>query len=195
MKDIEGSDLISTRYLSEIDEVLVSTLNLCPSSALGAFVILNLSGALVVRHLIIRDWILFASGGALAIHGLIFRFTCDDVQQKTLHLLFGSFLLITVTPLFDFFSNPRRSQHHAVDDRMHNSITERCFSYILNRRLTHFPGIHHWASKSKRRPWLWAYRNLRVTCDHLRVACPQVIADSPLCSQVSRRCHAYVTHQ
>ena len=45
-----------------------------------------------------------------------------------------------------------------MDDRLYNSITERCFSYILNRRLTHFPGIHHWASKSKYKPWLWRWR-------------------------------------
>jgi hypothetical protein len=45
-----------------------------------------------------------------------------------------------------------------VDHRTHNSVTECCFSYILNGRLTHFPGIHHWASKSKRRPWLWRWR-------------------------------------
>ena len=60
--------------------------------------------------------------------------------------------------LFDFLSNPQRSQHHAVDHRTHNSITERCFSYILNCRLTHFPGIHHCASKSKHRPWLSRWR-------------------------------------
>ena len=40
-----------------------------------------------------------------------------------------------------------------------------------------------------------AYRNLWVTCDHLRVACLQVIATLPLCSQVSRRCHTHVTHR
>ena len=41
---------------------------------------------------------------------------------------------------------------------MHNSIAERCFSYIINHPLAHFPGIHDWASKSKRRPWLWRWR-------------------------------------
>jgi hypothetical protein len=41
MKDIERSDLISTRYLSEIDEVLVSSLNLSPPSAIGAFMALS----------------------------------------------------------------------------------------------------------------------------------------------------------
>ena len=60
--------------------------------------------------------------------------------------------------LSDFFSNPQRSQHHAADIKMHNSITERCFSYILNHRLAYFPGIHRWAGKSTQRPWLWRRR-------------------------------------
>ena len=50
MKDIECSNLISTRYLSEIDEFLVSTLNSCPSFASSVFMVLRLSGALVVHH-------------------------------------------------------------------------------------------------------------------------------------------------
>jgi len=159
MKDIECSDLISTRYLSEIDEVLVSTLNLCPSFSSGVFMVLHLSGALVVHQPNNISWILSEAADALVVKGLIFRFTCDDIQQQILR----SFILLFNKPeaeimLFDFLSNPQRSQHHAVDHRTHNSVTERCFSYILNCRLTHFPGIHHWASKSKHRPWLWRWR-------------------------------------
>ena len=32
-----------------------------------------------------------------------------------------------------------------------------------------------------------AYRNVRGTCDHLRVACPQVIASGQPCTQVTRK--------
>jgi len=157
MKDIECSDLISTRYLSEIDDTLISTLNLCPSFAIGAFMVLRLSGAFVVHHWSVVDSILY--GTTLVVHGLIFLFVCDDIQQKTLRLFMDSFTPSEdATLLLDFMSNSQRSQHHAVDHRTHNSVTERCFSYILNRRLTHFPGIHYWATKSKRRPWLWRWR-------------------------------------
>jgi hypothetical protein len=158
MKDIEHSDLISTRYLSEIDEALVSTLNICPSFAIGAFMVLHLSGALVIHHPNIINWILHETADALVVHGLIFPFICDDIQQIALRSFILSFTAPEAKPLLDFLSNPQRSQHHAVDHRTYNSITERCFSYILNRRLTHFPGIHYWASQSKRRPWLWRCR-------------------------------------
>jgi len=159
MKDIECSDLISTRYLSEIDEVLVSTLNLCQSFATGIFMVLHLSGALVVHHPNNTYWMLSVTADTLVEHGLIFHFIYDDNQEK----IFRSFVLLFIAPedetlLFDFFSNPQRSHHHAVDHQTHNSVTECCFSYILNGRLPHFPGIHHWASKSKRRPWLWRWR-------------------------------------
>jgi len=159
MKEIERSDLISTRYLSEIDAALVSFLNLCPSFAIGAFMVLRLSGAPVVHHLNVINWILSGIADALVVHGLIFRFICDDNQQTILRSFMGWVIMPRrATLLSDFFSNPQRSQHHAVDDRMHNSITECCFSYILNRRLTYFPGIHRWASKSKSRPWIWRWR-------------------------------------
>jgi len=159
MKDIKHSDLISTRYLSDIDEALVSTLNLYPSFAIGAFMVLRLSGALSIHHPNIIKWITYGTADPLVVHGLIFRFICDDIQQITLR----PFMYFFITPkdetlLLDFLSNPKRSLHHSVDCQTHNSITERCFSYILNRRLTHFPGIHHWASKSKHRPWLWGWR-------------------------------------
>ena len=158
MKDIEHSDLISTRYLSEIDEALVSTLNLCPSFAIGAFMVLYLSGALVIHHPNIINWVLRETADALVVHGLIFPFTCDNTQQTALRSFILSFIAPDAKPLLDFLLNLQRSQHHAVDIRMHNSVTEHCFSYILNRRLTHIPGIQHWASKSKRRPWLWRWR-------------------------------------
>jgi hypothetical protein len=158
IKDIEHSDLISARYLSEIDEALVSTLNLCPSFAIGAFMVLYLSGALVIHHPNIINWVLHETADALVVHGLIFPFTCDNSQQTALRSFILSFIAPDAKPLLDFLLNLQRSQHHAVDVRMHNSVTERCFSYILNRRLIHLPGIHHWASKSKRRPWLWRWR-------------------------------------
>jgi hypothetical protein len=162
MKDIECSDLISTRYLSEIDEFLVSTLNLCPSFSSGVFMVLHLSGALVVHHLLFDTLsLLFRTvcHEALALHGLIFRFFFDDTQRRILQSLILSLTKHEEeTWLFDFFSNPQRSHHHAVDYRTHNSVTECCFSYILNGRVTHFPGIHDWASKSKLRPWLWRLR-------------------------------------
>jgi len=159
MKDIEHSDLISTRYLSEIDEALISTLNLCPSFTVGVFMVLRLSGALNIHHLNDAFSMLSGTVQALVVHGLIFHFICDDIQRMNL----CSFFLLFIKPkaetlLFDFLSHPQRSQHHAVDHRTHNSMTELCFSYILNCQLTHFPGIHHWASKSKRRPWLWRWR-------------------------------------
>jgi len=160
VKDIEHSDLISTRYLSEIDEALVSTLNLCPTFAIRAFMVLHLSGAFSsIRYPNGLEWILNGTGDALVVHGLIFRFIChDDIQRKTLLSFIDSLYDPHLTPPPDFISNPQRSQHHAVDHRTHNSITECCFSYILKRRLTHFPGIHRWSSKSKCRPWLWRWR-------------------------------------
>ena len=159
MKDIECSDLISKRYISEIDEVLVSTLNSSPS-ANSAFMVLHLSGALLF-HRTSAFWL--TSGtvhhDAMVLHGLIFRFICDDNQQGTLYSLILSFLDHDFkTLLFDFFLNPQRSHHHAVDDRTYNSVTEHCFSYIINARLPNLPGIHRWAGKSKRRPLLWRWR-------------------------------------
>jgi hypothetical protein len=159
MKDIKSSDLISKRYLSEIDEVLVSTLNLCPSFATSVFMSLRLSGALVVHHPNDTYWMLSRTADALVVHGLIFSFIYDNNQETLLR----SFILSFFPPedetlLFDFLSNPQRSHHHAMDHRTHNSVTVCCFSYILNGRLPHFPGMHHWASKSKRRPWLWRWR-------------------------------------
>jgi hypothetical protein len=156
MKDIERSDLISIRYFSEIDEAVVSTLNLCPSFATGALTVIHLSGALVVHYPILYGTV----EAILVLHGLIFCFICDDLQQGTLRSYMHSFIHphVAVNLLFDFLSNSQRSQHHAVDNTMHNSITERCFSYILNHRLPHFPGLHDRARKSKHRPWLWRWR-------------------------------------
>jgi hypothetical protein len=159
MKDFEHSDLISTRYLSEIDEDFVSTLNLCPPFAIGAFMVLRFSGALVVHHPNIVKSMLYGTADALVVHGRIFRFACDNIQQITLHEFVYWFITAEdETLLFDFFSNPQRSQHHSVDHRTHLSITERCFSYVLNCRLALFPGVYHSASKSKCRPWLWRWR-------------------------------------
>jgi len=94
----------------------------------------------------------------LVLHGLIFSFIYDDIHQRILDS-FVFFSLISVsTLLFDFLSNPHRSQHHGVDSETHSLITERCFSYILNRRLAHLPGIRFWVRKSTRRPWLWRWR-------------------------------------
>jgi len=158
MKDTEHSDLISIRYLSEIDEALVSMLNSCPSFAIGAFMVLHLSGALVICHPNIMDWVLHESADALVVHGLIFLFIFNGIQQMALRSFILSFNAPEAKPLLDFLSNPQRSLHHAVDVRMHNCVTERCFSYILNCRLTYLPGIRHWASKYKRSPWLWRWR-------------------------------------
>ena len=169
MKDIECSDLISTRYLSEIDESLVFTLNLCPSFARSVFMSLLLSSTLVVHHP--NDTYLMLSGtaDALVVHGLIFRFIYDDDQETILRSFIHSFFSPgDKTLLFNFFSNPQRSQHHAMDHRTHNSVTECCFSYILNGRLTHFLGIHHWASKSKRRPWLCRWRKPKGVMDDIQ---------------------------
>ena len=96
----------------------------------------------------------------LVLHGIIFSFICDDIQRRPLHSFIYESLSMTVASrvLFDFLSDPQRSQHHAVDNKMHNSVTERCFSYILNHRPALFPGIHHWAHNSTRRPWLWRWR-------------------------------------
>jgi hypothetical protein len=158
MKDIKHSDLISTRYLSEIDQALVSTLDFCPF-AVGTFMVLRLSGALVV-HLRNINSMPCTPADALVVQGLIFRFICDDIQQATLRSFICWLFMLRDddTLLFDFFLNPQRSQHHAVDNRILNSIAERCFSYIHNCRPAHFPGIYHWASKSKHRPWLWRWR-------------------------------------
>ena len=121
--------------------------------------VLRLSGALVARHPNVIPWILYENADPLVLHGLIFRFICDDTQQMILRSFIHSFSTPeTENLLLDFLANPQRSQHHAVDHRMHNSITERCFSYILNRPLMHFPGRHRWASKYKCRPWLWRWR-------------------------------------
>ena len=83
-KDIEYSDHISTCYLSEIDEDLVSTLNLCPPFAIGVFVVLRLSGALVVHHPNIVKSMLYGTADALVVHGCIFSFACDNIQPITL---------------------------------------------------------------------------------------------------------------
>jgi len=95
-------------------------------------------------------------------HEFIFCFSCDEIQRLTLFSFLPQstydWASGTGPLLFYFFSNPQRSQCHAVDDTMHCSITERCFSYILDHRLTYFPGIHRWASKSSHRPWLWRWR-------------------------------------
>jgi hypothetical protein len=158
LKDIEGSDLISARYLSEHDEALNSFLDSLPSMAVDALVVLHLSGVSLPS----------ISNGLeliLQLHGTIFNFTWDDNQWRTL-LLFGNQLARTRTPEnrpgTDFFLNPQRSGHHTVDNRMDNSVTERCFLFILNDGgLANFPGIHLWAIKSKNRPWLWKTRKAK----------------------------------
>ena len=100
------------------------------------------------------------TNGFLVLPHLIFCFICDDIQQQILDSFAYHSLgrHQTDAPLFGFLSNPQRSQHHAVNNKMHSSVTERCFSYILNHRPTHFPGIHRWARKSTRKPWLWRWR-------------------------------------
>ena len=162
MKDIEDSDLISIRYLSEIDEGLVSILNLCPSYAIGTLMVLYFSDALFVclNPNLMLHWILESTGDPVAVLGLIFHFIYDHKQRRALYSLLFSLLLHgnPAESQFNFFSNPRRSHHHAVDHQTHNSVTERCFSYILNRRPRHFPGIHHCASKSNRRSRLWRWQ-------------------------------------
>lgn len=111
MKDIECSDLISTRYLSEIDEVLVSSLSSRPSLASGIFMALHLSGALVVYHP--KDgpnhtqWMLSETALALVVHGLIFRFVYGENQQTILHSSILSFTAPeAATLLFGFLSDP-----------------------------------------------------------------------------------------
>jgi len=107
MKDIERPDLISTRYLSEIDEAHVSTLNLCPSFAISAFMVLHLSGALTFFRPNVIRWIANEATAGLVVHGLIFHFICDDVQQKTLRSLIFSFIAPEAKPLLlDFLRNP-----------------------------------------------------------------------------------------
>jgi hypothetical protein len=160
MKNIESSDLISIRYLSEIDEALVSILNSCSSYAIGTLMVLYFSDALfVTRHPDLIRWIVYSTADPVAVLGLIFRFTYDDMQRWALYSLLFSLLICENTPEspFHFFSNPQRSHHHAVDHQTHNSVTECCFLYILNYRQIHFPGIHHRAS-TRRRPRLWRWQ-------------------------------------
>ena len=154
MKDIEDSDMISERYLSDVDEVFFPTLDSYPAST-SVFIVLELSGGIVFQPSYHN---ISSSPLTLRAHGAIFRFTCDDEIHSILAALLSFAATAAKTQLLDFFSNPQRSHHHAVDPQTHNSVTECCFSYILDRRLTHFPGIHHWASKSKHRPWLWRWR-------------------------------------
>jgi hypothetical protein len=158
MKDIECSDLISTRYNSEIDGALVSNLDSCPPFASCAFAVLHLSGALANHSSNMVSPTINKVNAILALHGLIFCFIYDDTQRMILH----SFIIYSLrrgeTLLLDFLSNPRRSQHHAVDNKMHNSTTERCFSYIINHPLAHFSGIPSWSSKSKNKPWPWSWQ-------------------------------------
>jgi len=94
----------------------------------------------------------------LLLHKFIFCSSCDVIQWRFLFSFIFHCMLDpefgTTTLLFDFFSNPQRSQHHALDNQIHSSTTERCFSYIINRRLAYFPGIHRWAKKSRHMPWL-----------------------------------------
>ena len=160
MKDIEGSDLISIRYLSEIDEALISILNLCSSDAIDTLMVLYFSQAFhSYSHPSLMRWILHLTGEPVAVLGLIFHFNYDHKKRWALHsLLFSLFSYEKNWPPFDFFSNPQRSHHHAVDHQTHNSVTERCFLYILKRRPIHFTGIHHCASKSKRRSRLWGWQ-------------------------------------
>ena len=169
MKNIESSDLISNRYLSEVDEFLVSALNLCPSFAISVFMVLDLSGAPVCYTPDHPTFPLPEIVDTLVLHGLIFRFIYDTNQKTILDSLFYSLDdRGDVTFLLDFLSNPQRSHHHAMDDRTHNSVTECCFSYILNGRVTHFPGIHHWASESKHRPWLWRWRKSKSVMTNIQ---------------------------
>ena len=107
MKDIERSDLISSRYFSEIDEALVSALNLCPSFVIGAFMVLCSSGA-VAHDFNVKQWILSGAADALVVHGLIFHFICNDVQQTILRwFMEGAIMPPHGSPLLsDFFSNP-----------------------------------------------------------------------------------------
>jgi len=161
IKDIECPNLISTRYLSEIDEALVFFLNFCPSFATGAYSVLHLSDNLAIHH---HPRVICggprATQAVLVLQGLIFSFICDDVQRTILR----SFMIRSLFHrdvrilLFDFLSNSQRSQHHAVDNKMRSSVTERCFSYILNHRPAHFPGVRCWARRSIQRPWLWRWR-------------------------------------
>jgi len=160
---IQSADLISIRYLSEIDEALISLLNSSPSPATSACSVLHLCNALVVH----RPNIMYWPGtepqlSILVLHGIIFSFICDDIQWMPIlsftHKSFSGIQSVAPMLLFDFLSDPQRSRHHAVDKKMHNSVTERCFSYIFNHRPTHFPGVRRWARKSTRRPWLWRWQ-------------------------------------
>jgi len=121
--------------------------------------VLYLNDAFVVYHRKLF-FIFEVENPILVLHSLIFSFICDDIQRRNLReiILKPLFEREFGTLLFDFLSNPQRSRHHAVDNKMHNSVTERCFSYILNHRPAHFPGIHRWARKCTRRPWLWRWR-------------------------------------
>jgi hypothetical protein len=173
MKDIECSDLISIRYLSEIDEALVSILNLCSSYAIGTLMVLHFSRALLLAdHPNLMHWILYSTGDPVAVLGLIFHFrTYDTMQREALFSLLFSLLMSenTSESLFHFFSNPQLSHHHAVDHQTHNSVTERCFSYILNYQPIHFPGVHHCANKSKRRSRLWRWRKPKGIITNIQI--------------------------
>jgi len=179
MKDIEGSHLISTRYLSEHDETFLSILNSCPSFMIDAFIVSYLSDALGAHDLLVMDIIANAED-AMQIYGLIFGVTCDRVQRRTLYWFFAylrsSGKNKSETLWFDFLSNPQCSRFHTADNRIHNSVTEQCFSYILNCRQSHSLGLHHWARKSKNR--LWRQRNV-TTNNQLK----QFAKEHPKCNK------------
>jgi len=90
IKDIECADLISTRYLSEIDEALLSVLNSCPSFAASALSVLHLSDALVMHvHRTTKFVSIDPTPSILVLQGLIFSFICDDIQR----MIFFSYFL------------------------------------------------------------------------------------------------------
>jgi hypothetical protein len=61
--------------------------------AIGTFMVLHLSGALfAARHPNVIDWILYETADPLVVHGLIFHFICDNIQQKTLRSFIYSFI-------------------------------------------------------------------------------------------------------
>ena len=140
----------------------MSLLDSCPSAATRAFSVLYFSYAFAVHHYPRALPSGCTSEGIqrsiLLLHEFIFSFTCDDIQRSTQ----TSFMFYSAihpesrcgTLLFDFLTDPQRSQHHTVDKKMQSSITEHCFSYILNHRIVRFPGIRRWANKSTHRPWL-----------------------------------------
>ena len=120
-------------------------------------VVLRLSS---VRH-IYSDATLSRMGekSILAPHRHIFGGIYDETQLLT----FAPFIWKSLFPVMvcgavylgDFFLIPQHSRHHAVDDRTHNSVTKCCFSYTLNFHPAQSLREHHWANKSKSRPWLW----------------------------------------